>query len=115
MEAGDVVRIGGAAEITKTIIDCDNFVFGVISDKPAFKMNSEAGTDETHPYVALLGRTPCKVIGCVGKGDRLVTSDIPGVARAADSGEDPNCIIGRALADKLTSEIGLVEIVVGRN
>jgi len=114
MEVGDVVTLGGAAEITKTTVDCDTFVFGVISDKPALQMNSKAGTDATHPYVALLGRTPCKVIGPVGKGCRLVSSDTEGVARAADSGENPLCIIGRALADKHTDEVGLVEIVIGR-
>jgi hypothetical protein len=114
MEVGDVVSIGGAAEITKTTVDCDAFVFGVISDKPALQMNSNAGTDDTHPYVALIGRTPCKVIGPVGKGCRLVSSDTPGVARAADSGENPLCVIGRALADKTSAEIGLVEIVIGR-
>ena len=114
MEMGDVVRIGGSAEITKTTEDCDTFVFGVISDKPALQMNSKAGNDATHPYVALIGRTPCKVIGPVGKGCRLVSSDTPGVARAADSGENPLCIIGRALADKTTADIGLVEIAIGR-
>ena len=114
MEVGDVVTLGGAAEITKTTVDCDTFVFGVISDKPALQMNSKAGTDATHPYVALLGRTPCKVIGPVGKGCRLVSSDTEGVARAADSGENPLCIIGRALADKHTEDVGLVEIVIGR-
>jgi hypothetical protein len=114
MEVGDVVALGGAAEITITTSDCDTLVFGVISDKPALQMNSQAGTDITHPYVALLGRTPCKVIGRCSKGDRLVSSSTPGVARAADGGEDPHCIIGRALANKQTAEIGLVEIVIGR-
>ena len=114
MEVGDVVSLGGTAEITLTSGDCDPAVFGVISDKPAYKMNSEAGTDATHPYVALLGRTPCKVIGRCGKGDRLVASSTPGIARAADGGEDPRSIIGRALAVKQTDELGLVEIVIGR-
>lgn len=114
MEAGDVVTIGGEAEITKTTVDSDSFVFGVISDKPALQMNSKAGSDETHPYVALLGRTPCKVIGRCSKGDRLVSSSTPGVARAADGGEDPHTIIGRALSSKQYDEVGLVEIVIGR-
>ena len=114
MEIGDVVRIGGSAEITKTTADTDIHVFGVISDKPALQMNSAAGDDTTHPYVALLGRTPCKVIGYCGKGDRLVSSSTPGAARAADGGEDPHSIIGRALADKRTPDVGLVEIVIGR-
>ena len=114
MEVGDVVKLGGIAEITLTTSDCDTFVFGVISDKPALQMNSKAGTDATHPYVALLGRTPCKVIGRCSKGDRLVSSSTPGVARPADGGEDPHAIIGRALVDKQTDEVGLVEIVIGR-
>jgi hypothetical protein len=115
LEVGDVVRLGGEAEITLTTVDCDTDVFGVISDKPAYKMNSDAGTDKTHPYVALLGRTPCKVVGRTAKGDRLVASSIPGVARAADGGEDPHSIVGRALAAKETEEVGLVEIVIGRS
>ena len=114
MAVGDVVKLGGDAEITFTTSDCDTFVFGVISDKPALQMNSKAGTDATHPYVALLGRTPCKVVGRCSKGDRLVSSSTAGAARAADGGEDPHAIIGRALADKQTDEIGLVEIVIGR-
>lgn len=114
MEVGDVVTLGGDAEITITTTDCDTFVFGVISDKPALQMNSKAGTDATHPYVALLGRTPCKVIGRCAKGDRLISSSTPGVARAADGGEDPHCVIGRALATKQTDDVGLVEIVIGR-
>jgi len=114
MEVGDVVKLGGDAEITLTTTDSDPFVFGVISDKPALQMNSKAGSDATHPYVALIGRTPCKVIGRCGKGDRLVSSDTPGVARAADGGEDPHMILGRALAIKETDDVGLVEIVIGR-
>ena len=114
MEVGDVVTLGGDAEITITTTDCDTFVFGVISDKPALQMNSKAGTDATHPYVALLGRTPCKVIGRCAKGDRLISSSTPGVARAADGGEDPHCVIGRALATKQTDDVGLLEIVIGR-
>jgi len=114
MEVGDVVKIGGTAEITLTTSACDTYVFGVISDKPALQMNSQAGTDESHPYVALLGRTPCKVVGTVSKGTRLVSSSTPGVAKAARGDEDPHCIIGRALADKHDDDIGLVEIVIGR-
>ena len=114
LEVGDVVRLGGDAEITLTTSDCDMSVFGVISDKPALQMNSKAGTDATHPYVALLGRTPCKVVGRCSKGDRLVSSSTLGAARAADGGEDPHCIIGRALADKQVDDVGLVEIVIGR-
>jgi hypothetical protein len=114
LEVGDVVTIGGEAEITKTTIDADINVFGVISDKPALKMNDAAGDDDTHPLVALLGRTPVKLIGPVGKGQRVVSSDTPGVARAA-GGDEPNlAILGRSLEAKQSSGIELVEIVIGR-
>lgn len=115
LEVGDVVRIGGSAEITKTDIDADVNVFGVISDKPALKMNDKAGKDDTHPLVALLGRTPVKLVGCCAKGQRIVSSSIPGVARAADGDEFDLAIIGRALQAKTTHEVALVEIVIGRN
>jgi hypothetical protein len=58
-------------------------VFGVISASPAYGMNSGAGTDETHPYVALSGRVPVRVVGKVRKGDRLVTSGVAGHAMSA--------------------------------
>jgi hypothetical protein len=115
LEVGDVVIIGGDKEITKSTLDCDNRVFGVISDKPALKMNDKAGDDKTHPLVALLGRTPCKVIGPIGKGQRLIASSTPGVARAVDGGEDPLSVIGRSLQAKTTVGIELVEIVIGRS
>jgi len=115
LEVGDVVVIGGEKEITKSTIDCDVNVFGVISDKPALKMNDKAGNDKTHPLVALLGRTPCKVLGPVGKGQRLVASSIPGVARAAHGNEPSLSILGRSLEAKTTDGIELVEIVIGRS
>lgn len=115
MDEGTVVKIGGAKEITTTKERHDEDVFGVISISPAFKMNSEAGTSVTHPYVALAGRVPVKVIGTVRKGDRLASSFLEGVAEVI-SKEDARAnnlvIIGRALEDKLTEEIGLVEVAI---
>ena len=115
LEVGDVVVIGGEEEVTKSTIDSDVNVFGVVSDKPALKMNDKAGNDKTHPLIALLGRTPCKVIGPVGKGQRLVASDIPGVARAAHGTETSLSILGRSLNAKTSDSIELVEIVIGRS
>jgi len=112
-----VVKLGGDKEITKTTTEYDNQVFGVISENPGFAMNRSAGDDSTHPYVALSGRVPCKVQGKVSKGDRLTTSDLPGVAKKADL-DNENCsvytIIGRSLADKTTDDVASVEIVVGK-
>lgn len=115
MEPGDVVEIGGEKEITKTKTRMSMNVFGVISEKPGFRLNSNAGTDEEYPYVAFSGRIPCKVIGQVKKGQRLISSSIPGIAEAITKITEKNifAVIGRALQDKNDDELGLVEIVVG--
>ena len=78
----------------------------------------DAGNDKTHPYLALTGRVPCKVIGEVHKGQRLISSDTPGVARAVtdyekEVGMDWFRVVGRAIENKDTLGVGLVEVVVG--
>lgn len=116
LEPGDVVKIGGEAEITKTTEYGDDDVIGVVSGQPAFMMNSIAGTDETHPYIAITGRVKCKVSGLAIKGDRIISGQMPGVG-VARSIQDIQIwqVIGRILEDKNTPEIGLVEIIVGKN
>jgi len=117
LEPGDVVKIGGYKEITKTKEEKDMDVFGVISTNPAYMMNEKAGNDDTHPYVALVGRVPCKVLGKVKKGDRLVSSDLPGVAKVLEKDEACDnilAIIGRALEGKEDYATGKVEIVIGK-
>ena len=111
MEPGDLVDIGGEKEITLTT-EAWQSAYGVISTNPAFKMNSDAGDDATHPYVALVGRVPVKVIGQVAKGDRLTASDTPGVAMSAGKGQYPT-VFGRALTAKTTDELGFVEVALG--
>jgi len=113
---GTVVEIGGAKEITICHHDLCDRVFGVISTRPGLMLNSMAGDNNTHPYVALAGRVPCKVVGTVRKGDRLVTSgEMPGHARAVsfDDAVSYQHVIGRALESKINTEPGLIEIVVG--
>lgn len=111
-EAGTVVELGGAAEITKSTSALSETVFGVISTKPAFTMNGGAGADDTHPAVAMTGRVPVKAIGKIKKGDRLVSAG-DGLARAAEPGEATAFnTIGRALKDKTSESIGTVEAIV---
>jgi len=114
LEPGDVVVLGGECEITKSTIAKDRTVVGVISGHPAFEMNAGAGDNMSHPFVALTGRVDVRVIGQVNKGDRLVTSDVPGVAKVTDA-EFSNweTVIGRSLVNKDTEEEGLIEIIVG--
>jgi hypothetical protein len=111
-EPGTVVELGGSAEITKVKDELSNRVFGVISTRPAFTMNGGAGDDLTHPPVAMTGRVPVKVVGQVSKGDRLVSAG-NGIARAATDTEiNAFNSIGRALVDKHTDEVGIVEAIV---
>ena len=108
---GTVMIIGGSKEITVTSARACPSVAGIISTKPAFKMNYEAGNDDTHPYIALKGRVPCKVIAPVHKGERLVTSSTEGYAEAFKEGDSPNAVLGIALEDWF-GEPGVIEVMV---
>jgi hypothetical protein len=110
-EPGTVLVIGGNAEITMGHAHGDSKVAGIVSKNPAYRMNDEAGPDETHPHIALKGRVPCKVIGPVRKGDLLVTSSYPGYAERATDHDSPNAVIGRALED-FNGVKGLIEVKV---
>jgi hypothetical protein len=111
-EAGTVVELGGSAEITRATNELSDNVFGVISTRAAYLMNSGAGDDLTHPPVAMTGRVPVRVTGVIHKGDRLVSAGA-GLARAAQSGEATAFnVIGRALRDKLDNNEGIVEAIV---
>ena len=117
MSAGAVVEVGGTAEITESTTDLSDKVFGVISDMPAYAMNAGAGNNESHPFVAMTGRTPVRVLGTVSKGDRLVTSSTKGCARAVAVGESitPFNVIGRALEGSTDAGIKLVNCAVRTN
>jgi hypothetical protein len=117
MEIGSVVEVGGTAEITEATSEMSEDVFGVISDKPAYMMNAGAGDNTTHPFVAMTGRTPVRVVGAVTKGQRLVTSSTKGCARAVAQGESisPFNVIGRALETNTDAGIKLVNCAVRTN
>ena len=109
-EVGTVVIFGGEKEITVSSMGADPRVAGVISGNPAYLMNSKA----TGQAVALQGKVPCKVMGQISKGDMLVThSQHPGVAR---KGTNPSMgtVIGKALEEYNSTEIGTINIVAGR-
>jgi hypothetical protein len=109
-EAGTVLVIGGDKEVTVTSQFADTRVAGIVSKKPAYMMNSAAGTDETHPYIALKGRVPCKVQGYVKRGDLIVTSSTPGYGIAA-SNVFGGAIIGKALGTQ-SEGFGIIEVLV---
>jgi hypothetical protein len=112
---GTVVELGGAKEITRAVQELSESVFGVISTAAAYLMNSNAGSNTTHPAVAVSGRVPVRVIGTVKKGDRLVSAG-NGLARSADRTEITAFnVIGRSLQNKTTQDEGTVEAIVKLN
>lgn len=114
-DAGTVVELGGSAEITAVGLDLSEEVFGVISTKAAYLMNSGAGTDSTHPPIAVQGRVPVRVTGVIHKGDRLVSAG-NGVARSGNKSEiNAWNVIGRALENKTSPGEGIIEAVVKLN
>jgi hypothetical protein len=114
-DAGTVVELGGPAEITRVTAELSEEVFGVISTRAAYLMNGGAGSDDTHPPVAVSGRVPVRVVGKIKKGDRLVSAG-NGIARAASKNElTPWNVIGRSLENKLDSGEGTIEAIVKLN
>ena len=113
LEVGEVVILGGHAEITRCKNELDDAVFGVVSDSPAFLMNANAGNNDSHPMVALKGRVLVKLKGSGRAGDRVVSAG-NGEARVADLEE---CTafntIGRLIKDKYNEETALTECVIG--
>ena len=113
VETGEVVSLGGKEEITKCMDDKSDAVFGVVSDHPAYLMNSEAGNNDTHPAIALKGRVPVKVTGKGSAGDRIVSGSY-GTARVAQAGEATTFnTLGRLIKYKYNEETALTECVIG--
>ena len=114
-DPGTVVALGGVKEITAEVGDLSEEVFGVISTRAAYLMNGAAGSDETHPPVAVNGRVPVRVIGRVRKGDRLVSAG-NGLARAGAKNElSAFNVIGRSLENKNSDGEGTIEAIVKLN
>ena len=114
IQKGTVVSIGGTEEITTATEEMSENVFGVVSTQPAFMMNASAGNNDSHPFIAMVGRVPVRVIGLARKGDRLVLSDTKGVARVVRANENPTTeqVIGRVLQDKIDNAEHTIECVV---
>lgn len=109
---GTVTVIGGEAEITLCLERAAVNWAGVISTNPAFKLNGGAGSDASHPFVALTGKVPCLVVGPIKKGDLLVTSKYPGHAEAWQPGDSPLAVIGKALESLDGDGTGTIQIKV---
>ena len=111
---GTVVEFGGEQEVTQTTTTHSTAVAGIVSTNPSYLMNATLDCS-TAVEVALVGRVPCFVVGTIRKGDRLVSSNTPGVATALVAAEyQPGCIVGKALEAYDSAEVGTIEVAVGR-
>ena len=113
LEVGDVVMLGGEAEVTKCNKELCDKVFGVVSDSPAFLMNAQAGNNDSHPMIALKGRVLVKIKGKGKAGDRIVSAG-NGEAKVAllDDCTAFN-VLGRLIKDKYSVDTTLTECVIG--
>ena len=100
-EVGTILAIGGDKEVT--LFKKGMPVAGVVSDKPAFRMNDT----EEHadwPFIALKGRVPVLIEGTAKKGDYIIAHDsgkgrpVRGLHSALDPFRRDN-FIGIALSD----------------
>lgn len=112
LEPGTLITINkdGESEVTESTHALDTNVIGVVTTDPALLMNS--ALSGLTVGVALLGRTPCKVIGEVMKGDRIVSSDIAGHGQSIDDFSYQH-VVGRAVESKTTPGEGIIEVVIG--
>ena len=111
---GTVLDFGGDQEVTATVQSHSTAVAGIVSTNPSYLMNATLAGDHV-VAVALTGRVPCQVVGTIRKGDRLVASAIAGVATVLDKDQyEPGCIIGKALEAYDSTEVGTIEVAVGR-
>ena len=107
-KVGTVVVFGGEKEITVTEKYGDTRVAGVISENPAYLMNSESQGQA----VALRGKVPVLVVGTVKKGDLLVTSNVPGFAQVAIANFHPNSVFAKSIEEKNEDIPGVITAVI---
>ena len=112
--SGTVVEFGGDQEVQASQATHSTAVAGIVSTNPSYLMNATLSGDHV-VAVALVGRVPCQVVGTINKGDRLVSSTYPGVATKLHTGDyQPGCILGKALEAYDSTEVGIIEVAVGR-
>lgn len=119
-EAGDIIALDIENDMevyTKATENSSSFIVGVHSDeygqllggeKPPIDYEGdlyEFNKDKFIP-VGLAGRVKAKCVGIIKKGDKLVISDIPGVARAFNPKLDNiNNVFGMAVENKNNPDV----------
>lgn len=105
---GTIMMIGGKKEVTAAKNNKKHAVIGIVSEKPAYIMNSDLKNGLT---IGLKGRLPVRIIGTCEKGDLITISEKNGIGQKANEMSIlPFRII--ALENKETEEEGLIEVVI---
>jgi len=112
-DVGTVLIFGGEKEVTTTTKYADTKVAGVVSNNAAYKMYGACPGFKN--LVALQGRVLVKVVGKIQKGDLITTSEIQGVACSVLGDAKTGTIIGKALEDYDSTNVGTIEVAVGRS
>jgi hypothetical protein len=106
---GTVISLGGSEEVTLSIDENDTKVIGVISEYPAYLMNSNLESEFT-AIIALKGRVPVIVEGSVEKGD-IIVSGGNGVG-IVNNNPRAGSIIGKSLENSDSLDNRLIEVVI---
>ena len=112
-DVGTVLIFGGEKEVTTTNKYADTRVAGVVSNNAAYSMYGACPGLKN--LIALQGRVLVKVVGKIQKGDLITTSEIQGVACSVLSDAKTGTIIGKALEDYDSTNVGTIEVAVGRS
>jgi len=119
-EAGDVLAISTSKDraVEKSSEPYSTLVAGVYATKPGVLLTEENIDNDLTGKVPMgvIGVIPTKVClqgGSIKRGDLLVTSSIPGVAMKADPEKvRVGQVIGKALEDYSTDNIGKIKVLV---
>lgn len=105
------VRWGDAVFVDYAKTNLSKRVVGVLVSNPTYQL----GMPNSRAPVALAGVAQVVVTGPVSPGDSLVTSHVPGVAKACPAGADcAGAVFARALTQHAaTSPDGLIYVLVG--
>jgi hypothetical protein len=119
LEPGDVVVLSDDPdneEYLKSREDCSKFVVGVVSDDYAQCIGGKGDGNDNENFAAIgmAGRVKVKLVGVVKKGDLIVSSALPGIARALRKEEayQPGTVIGKALEDKDIYEVRRIKMLI---
>ena len=110
-EPGDIIALDKSTEteMYKLAEEGDSNIVGVHSDEYGMLIGGVADDEEYNKEhfipVGMIGRVRTKIIGPIHKGDRIVPSNIPGVGRIFENGDNMFAIVGFATETNLDPNI----------